>query len=53
MDKDETYMSRAIELARRGLYGAHPNPMVGAVLVRNGRVVGEGWHREFGGRMRK
>lgn len=41
-------MSRAIELARKGRYGAHPNPMVGAVLVKNGRVVGEGWHKEFG-----
>lgn len=45
---DELFMARAISLARRGLYGTHPNPMVGAVLVRNGRVIGEGWHREFG-----
>lgn len=41
-------MARAIELARRGRYGAHPNPMVGAVLVKNGRIIGEGWHKEFG-----
>ena len=47
-NKDILYMSRAIELARKGRYGAHPNPMVGAVLVKNGRVIGEGWHKEFG-----
>ncbi len=41
-------MSRAIELARKGRYGAHPNPMVGAVLVKNGCIIGEGWHKEFG-----
>lgn len=41
-------MSRAIALARRGVYGAHPNPMVGAVLVKSGRIIAEGWHREFG-----
>jgi diaminohydroxyphosphoribosylaminopyrimidine deaminase / 5-amino-6-(5-phosphoribosylamino)uracil reductase len=37
-------MGRALELARRGIALAHPNPMVGAVLVKNGRVVGEGFH---------
>lgn len=37
-------MARALELARRGIALAHPNPMVGAVLVKNGRVVGEGFH---------
>jgi len=37
-------MSRALELARRGAALAHPNPTVGAVLVKNGRVVGEGFH---------
>ena len=41
-------MARAIKLAARGRYGAHPNPMVGAVLVKNGRILGEGWHKEFG-----
>lgn len=38
-------MSRALALARRGIALAHPNPMVGAVVVKNGRVVGEGFHR--------
>lgn len=45
---DYEYMSRALKLARRGLYTAHPNPRVGCVLVRDGRVVGEGWHRKTG-----
>jgi len=41
-------MRRAIELARRGWGRVHPNPLVGAVLVRDGVVVGEGAHREYG-----
>lgn len=42
-------MRRALELARRGLAGTHPNPMVGAVVVRDGTVVGEGYHARIGG----
>ena len=42
---DERFMARALELARHGLGLASPNPMVGAVVVADGRVVGEGWHR--------
>jgi diaminohydroxyphosphoribosylaminopyrimidine deaminase/5-amino-6-(5-phosphoribosylamino)uracil reductase len=42
-------MLRAIELARRGEGLVEPNPMVGCVIVRDGVVVGEGWHRQFGG----
>lgn len=45
---DYEFMSRALRLARRGQYTAHPNPRVGCVLVRNGKVVGEGWHRRTG-----
>ncbi len=41
-------MARAIRLARKGLYTTHPNPRVGCVLVRDGRIVGEGWHRRAG-----
>jgi diaminohydroxyphosphoribosylaminopyrimidine deaminase / 5-amino-6-(5-phosphoribosylamino)uracil reductase len=41
---DDRWMARALELARRGIALAHPNPMVGAVLVKDGRVVGEGFH---------
>ena len=37
-------MTRALHLARRGQYSAHPNPMVGCVIVNDGHVVGEGWH---------
>lgn len=47
--EDEKYMARALELARRGIGYTRPNPMVGAVLVKNGRVIGEGWHGHFGG----
>ncbi|MDJ0698342.1 MAG: bifunctional diaminohydroxyphosphoribosylaminopyrimidine deaminase/5-amino-6-(5-phosphoribosylamino)uracil reductase RibD [Woeseiaceae bacterium] len=47
-DQDRAHMARAIELAARGLYGAHPNPMVGCVIVRDEEVVGEGFHERFG-----
>lgn len=49
MTQDEKYMQRAILLARRGEAGAAPNPMVGAVIVKDGRIVGEGYHRKYGG----
>src|SRR5437016_10848892 len=42
------HMRRALELAERGRGRVEPNPLVGAVLVNNGRVVGEGWHEKFG-----
>ena len=48
-DDDRRHMTRAIELARRGEGAVEPNPMVGCVLVRDGRVIGEGWHQRFGG----
>ncbi|NIV18279.1 MAG: bifunctional diaminohydroxyphosphoribosylaminopyrimidine deaminase/5-amino-6-(5-phosphoribosylamino)uracil reductase RibD [Woeseiaceae bacterium] len=41
-------MTRALRLARRGQYSAHPNPMVGCVIVNGGDVVGEGWHAAAG-----
>ena len=41
---DEAHMRRALELAERGWGRVSPNPMVGAVVVRDGAVVGEGWH---------
>ncbi|WP_078118747.1 bifunctional diaminohydroxyphosphoribosylaminopyrimidine deaminase/5-amino-6-(5-phosphoribosylamino)uracil reductase RibD [Thiosocius teredinicola] len=47
-DDDHRYMARALRLAERGLYTTDPNPRVGCVLVRDGRVVGEGWHRKTG-----
>jgi diaminohydroxyphosphoribosylaminopyrimidine deaminase/5-amino-6-(5-phosphoribosylamino)uracil reductase len=46
---DEKFMRRALQLAERGRGKVHPNPMVGCVLVRNGRIVGSGWHTHFGG----
>ncbi len=42
-------MRRCLMLARNGLYGAAPNPMVGAVIVHDGHIIGEGWHRHCGG----
>lgn len=46
--EDVFYMARALELARRGLYTTHPNPRVGCVIVRDGVVVGEGFHARAG-----
>ncbi len=42
-------IERALELAERGRGTTHPNPIVGAVVIRNGEVVGEGWHERKGG----
>ena len=41
------YLAQAIDLAERGRGTAHPNPVVGAVVVRDGEVVGEGWHERY------
>ena len=49
MSQHEHYMRQALRLARRGQGRVEPNPMVGAVLVQDGRVVGQGYHRRFGG----
>ncbi len=46
---DYEYMARALRLAKKGLYTAHPNPRVGCVIVKDGRIVGEGWHEYTGG----
>jgi diaminohydroxyphosphoribosylaminopyrimidine deaminase / 5-amino-6-(5-phosphoribosylamino)uracil reductase len=46
---DRSHMARALDLAAQGLASAHPNPRVGCVLVRDGRVVSEGWHERAGG----
>ncbi|MFP3851344.1 bifunctional diaminohydroxyphosphoribosylaminopyrimidine deaminase/5-amino-6-(5-phosphoribosylamino)uracil reductase RibD [Pseudomonas sp. W5-01] len=45
---DAAYMARALELARKGVYSTHPNPQVGCVIVRDGAIVGEGWHVRAG-----
>lgn len=47
--EDLEYMRRALSLAARGAGHVSPNPLVGAVIVRDGRVIGEGWHAMFGG----
>ncbi len=46
---DIYYMKRAIKLARKGEGRTSPNPLVGAVLVKDGRIIGEGYHRYYGG----
>ena len=48
-NEDRAYMSRALSLAERALYTTSPNPRVGCVIVRDGSVVGEGWHERPGG----
>ena len=45
---DLAWLDRAFALAERGRYGVSPNPMVGAVVVRGGKAIGEGWHRRAG-----
>ncbi|HYF25932.1 MAG TPA: bifunctional diaminohydroxyphosphoribosylaminopyrimidine deaminase/5-amino-6-(5-phosphoribosylamino)uracil reductase RibD [Baekduia sp.] len=49
LETDHEHLARAIELAGRGLGRVSPNPLVGAVVVQDGQVAGEGWHDAFGG----
>lgn len=46
--RDEEYMSLALELAKRGCGHTTPNPMVGAVIVKDGEIIGQGWHAKYG-----
>jgi diaminohydroxyphosphoribosylaminopyrimidine deaminase/5-amino-6-(5-phosphoribosylamino)uracil reductase len=48
-DLDAVWMDQALALAERGRGSVEPNPLVGAVIVRDGHVVGQGWHARFGG----
>ena len=48
MEQHESFMQRAIELAGIGLGSASPNPLVGCVIVSDGRIIGEGWHKKYG-----
>ena len=48
MNEDEKYMRRCLQLAANGIQGARPNPMVGAVIVANDRIIGEGYHVRCG-----
>ena len=45
---DSDYMKVALELAEKGCGFTSPNPMVGAVIVKNGRIIGQGWHEKYG-----
>ena len=47
-DVDQLFLRRAVELAKRGLYSVAENPRVGCVMVRDGRVIGRGWHQHTG-----
>ena len=51
--EDIEYMRRAMELAERGVGFTNPNPMVGAVIVKGGKVIGEGWHERCGERFQE
>lgn len=45
---DSEYMRLALELAKKGMGYVNPNPMVGAVIVKNGKIIGKGWHQKCG-----
>ena len=47
-DTHTTWMNHAVELALKGAGQVFPNPMVGAVLVKNGQIIGQGYHPSFG-----
>ena len=48
MNSDEIYIQRCIQLAKKALGNTYPNPMVGAVIVHNGKIIGEGFHQKAG-----
>jgi diaminohydroxyphosphoribosylaminopyrimidine deaminase/5-amino-6-(5-phosphoribosylamino)uracil reductase len=48
VEKHTKYMRRCLELAKNGLGTTYPNPMVGSVIVCDGKIIGEGWHKESG-----
>ena len=45
---DTEYMRLALELAKKGCGWTSPNPMVGAVIVKDGQIIGQGWHERYG-----
>ena len=47
-ESDITFMARAIQLAKKGQYTTHPNPRVGCVIVKDGKIIGEGYHQKTG-----
>lgn len=48
INEDEKWMSHALDLAKHGYWYTETNPLVGAVLVKSGKVIGEGWHKKYG-----
>ena len=48
-DAEHEYMRRAIEIAENGRGKVRPNPLVGCVLVKDGKIIAEGWHDHLGG----
>jgi diaminohydroxyphosphoribosylaminopyrimidine deaminase/5-amino-6-(5-phosphoribosylamino)uracil reductase len=49
MTKDEQYMERCLDLALKGLGSVAPNPLVGSIILHNDRIIGEGYHMQYGG----
>lgn len=49
MTSDEIYIKRCFDLALNGLGSVSPNPLVGCVIVHNNKIIGEGWHKKYGG----
>ena len=49
MNTDEIFMQRCLDLASNGKQDVAPNPMVGAVIVHQGEIIGEGYHQFYGG----
>ena len=49
-DLDNKYMDIAIELAKKGKYRTHPNPLVGAVIVKDNKIISKGFHKRFRGK---
>ena len=48
-EQKQEYMRQALALAQRGAGHVNPNPMVGCVIVKDGKIIGEGWHEHIGG----
>ena len=48
--QDEKFMNMAIDLAKKGYYRTHPNPLVGAIIVKDGKVISKGYHKRFRGK---
>ncbi len=49
MDNPEEFIRRCFELAKKGEGKVEPNPLVGCVITKHGKIIGEGWHKNFGG----